>query len=229
MARSGNPANELYATHLFGANFKQNPKMANKAMIQRMYVRILTELATNRFKWQGLPDSIDVRFLEMSLFYTALCVYYHDSDYDKDLAVRGSGVSYVNMLDNPTQLTVIGPGTVNPTKDDAIAGFRNKQLSAYDPVRHQDLTDEEKRLKAIPIWANYVRRPDLDIVQIYSNRLAEIDVSIQINAINSRHPKILKTSENTKLSMINAVRQIDEGQELIQLTGPIQDWIGLIL
>src|SRR4051812_22928810 len=101
MSRSkrGGGADEIYNTHLFGTGkFANNPAIQREAAITRLLERNMTELAVNRFAWDGLPDSIDPRFLELCLFFNALAVVYWDEDYDKLLAVRGSGTGFVNML-----------------------------------------------------------------------------------------------------------------------------------
>ena len=225
--KRGSAADDLYNNHLFGYGNKYYPSTAARREfeIQRMLERTITELAMNRFKWDGLEDTgIDQRFLEMCLFYNGLAVVYMDRDYDKLLAVRGTGTGYVNMLDNPVSFTVIGPGTVfKPTTDTAPAQFQNKTLSAYQPVAHADLEESEKQQKAVPIWANYLRYPDVDIVRIYSSRLATIDRTIEINSKNARRNKILKGTPNMQLSMVNTARAIDNGDELVQVTGALQD------
>lgn len=228
--KRGSPANEIYNTHLFGGSgrFNSNPGINREAAITRMLQRNMTELAVNRFKWDGLPESIDARFLEMCLFFNALVVVYWDKDYDKLLAVRGSGTGFTNMLDNPVSFTVIGPGSIiKPVIDTSPAQFANKVIPAYSPASHMDLPDEEKRDYAVPIWANYLRSPEIDIVNIYSSRIAWIDRTLEINARNARRNKVIKGSPNLQLSMVNGARAIDQGDELIQLTGPLQDmeWI----
>jgi hypothetical protein len=153
---------------------------------------------------------------------------YWDNDYEKLLAVRGSGTGFVNMLDNPVSFTVIGPGSIiKPTTDVSPAQFQNKVIPSYSPAAHEDLSSEEKKEKAVPIWANYLRSPEIDIVNIYSTRLAWIDRTLEINARNARRNKIIKGSPNMQLSMVNAVRGMDQGDELIQLTGPLgdMDWV----
>lgn len=222
--KRGSGAQELYNTILFGGNIGNSTSIRREAQIQRLLERNLTELAVNRFKWDNLPDSIDPRFLEMCLFFNALCVVYWDKDYDKLLAVRGTGTGFVNMLDNPVSFSVIGPGSlIKPTTDTAPAQFQNKIIPAYSPAAHEDLEDEEKRKKGIPIWSNYLRVPEVDIVRVYSTRLAWIDRTLEINTRNARRNKVLKGSPNLQLSMINVARAMDQGDEIIQLTGPLQD------
>jgi hypothetical protein len=223
--KRGGGADEIYRAHYFGNNgYNYSPSITREAAITRLLERNMTELAVNRFKWEGLPTSIDPRFLELCLFFNALAVVYWDKDYEKLLAVRGSGTGFVNMLDNPVSFTVIGPGSlIKPTTDTAPAQFQNKIIGAYSPAAHEDLSDEEKQQKAIPIWANYLRSPEIDIVKIYATRLATIDRTLEINSKNSRRNKILKGSPNLQLSMVNFARGMDQGDELIQVTGAMQD------
>lgn len=211
--KRGGGADELYRNHLFGSPFQHNPTNNRQIIIERMYMRLLTELAANRFKWEGLPESVDQRFLEMTLYYRALSVFYYDNDFNAYLSLEGGGQGYVDVLKNPTSFTTIGNEYVSKT------------LKAYRPQKAESYTPEAAKRTAIPIWANYVRVPDWDIVQIYSQRLAELDMTIEINSRNARRNKVVVTSENTKLSVVNFARQVDEGNNVIQVQadGPLQD------
>lgn len=82
-----------------------------------------------------------------------------------------------------------------------------------------DLPDEEKRRKAVGMYPNALRIPDIDIVQIYSTRLATTDRSLEINAKNARRNKVITSSPNTQLSMRNIARQQDMGVEAIEVSG----------
>lgn len=202
-------SSEYYAKHLHGdtARFNNNTASTRTALIQRMYMRILTEMATNRFKWTGLPDSVDPRFLELTLFYRALSVFYFDKDFDKFFALQGGAAGELNMMNNPTWYFVTGNA------------FVSKRLSAF-PQNKQDDKGFWYREEAecVPIWANYLRVPDLDIVMIYAHKLAEADISIEINVKNARRPKVIAVDENQRLSATNITRQIDEGNPLIQIS-----------
>lgn len=209
--KRGGGADEMYRNHLQGSPFQANPANNRRAIIERMYLRNLAELASNRFKWEGLPESVSVRYMETTLFYRGLAVFYKDNDYDKFLALRGGGTAYVNMIDDPTSFLVVGNN------------FIGKTIGAYNPAR--DYSEGEAETKAIPIWSNYLRMPDWDIVNIYATRLADLDHTIEINSKNARRNKVIVTSEDTKLSSVNVNRQIDEGQNGIQLKagGPLSD------
>jgi hypothetical protein len=190
-------ADAVYRDHFKGI-FSNNPTNNRLGVLESMYRRILTELATNRFKWTGLPESVDVRFLELTLFTNALSVFYFDTFFDKFVALRASGLGALNEMMQPTNYMVTGNGF----------GFTGKTLKAAD---------------CVPIWANYTRIPDLDIVHIYSTKLAEIDRTVEINAKNARRTKVIVSNENQRLSHANIERQIQEGQAVISVKGPVQD------
>lgn len=196
----------LYRNHLHGSRYYNDPANNRFALIERMYLRVLTELATNRFKWSGLPEEIDVRFLELTLFNFGLSVFFKDDAEvnkadvhkatDKFMALQGGANGRLNMLNNPTAFRVVGNN------------FVGKTISAKN---------------CVPIWANYLRVPDLDIVTIYAERLADFDRTIEINARNARRTKIVATNENQRMSTSNIVKAIDSGEPVINVTGPIQD------
>jgi hypothetical protein len=182
-----------YQPHLNRRN--NSPVQNQQSMTERMYMRILTELATNRFKWVGLPDTIDARFLELTLFYNALAVFYWDRDFDRYLVLRASGAGPTNFYDNPTSFTVTGGAMINKT-----LGPKN----------------------CVPIWSNYLRTPDLDIVLVYSKKLANIDRTIEIASDNMRQNKLVTTTEDQRLSWVNILRQMMEGQPVIFGTRQLQ-------
>lgn len=186
--RSDYVQDNYYAPHANPRGYMQNPNVDQTILTERMYQRILTELSINRFKWTGLPDSVDRRFLELTLFRNALSVFYFDREFDRFLALRASSAGGPNHYDNPTHFQVTGNQVLN------------KRLKAKDVV---------------PIWANTLRAPDLDIVLLFSKKLAEIDRTIEINSKNLRRTKVIIADENQRLSWQNINRQLDEGAEVI--------------
>lgn len=185
--------NAFYAPFLGSASrdMYNNPAKNRQFLIESMYQRVLTELAVNRFKWTNLPDSVNPRWLELNLFYTALCVFYRDNEYHKYLALRATGAGRINMVGNPVSFTMLGPL------------FKSKTL----PAR-----------QVVPIWANYLRIPDLDIVTIYAHKLAELDRTIEINSKNARVNRAIVTQENQRLTMANITRMLDEGQKDVTIS-----------
>ena len=50
------------------------------SIAQQYYLSRLSELAMSMFKWKELPDSIDARFLEYTLFYEGAAIFFKDND-----------------------------------------------------------------------------------------------------------------------------------------------------
>lgn len=178
--------------------FRNNPARNRLALQERMYLRIFTEIACARFKWVGLPTSVDIRFLELTLFNRALSVFYFDKQFDRYMALQASGTGKINMYDNPTSYTVIGNTMVNKT------------LKGAD---------------CVPIWANFLRMPDWDIASIYATKIAEIDRTIEIDLLALRHPYVLIADDNQKQSVLQAFRQVQEGQPVIVGTNALGEML----
>lgn len=188
-------ASEYYERHLSGfSRFATNPTRTRKAIIQRMLMREIGEIAMNRFAWINLPKTVDPRFLEMTLMRYALSVFYYDFDLRRFMAIQGAAAMSPDVQDNPHAFRLFGNR------------FTPKTLT----------TDY-----CVPIWSNYFRVPDWDIVLVYASRIAEIDVTLEINAAQARRTKIITVDENRRLSYDNIVQQIDEGNPAVKVTEDI--------
>lgn len=170
--------------------WKYSPALNTRAMAYNLYRRKLTELAINRFKWYGLPATVNPRFLEVTLFQNALSVFYFDRDprVNQFMALAGGAVGRPNMQDDPTAFRV----------------FRQ-------PLPSMTLTAAQ----CVPIWANTARVPDIDMVLYYAHRFADWDTTIEINGVNARQTKIVASDENSRLTMQNLQRQLVEGEPAI--------------
>lgn len=173
-----------------------------EALIETFYHRKLMEVAVSRFEWKNLPEEIDVRFLERTLHFAGLVVFFKHDAYDKYFALRGNGSGNMNVYDNFTEFQVHGNGIMSQTLKYA----------------QSDMLKE-----CVPIWENPSRMPATDVVSIYAKRLARVDRTLDINALSARQPKILRGSPNMNLSKINFMRQMVNGAEFILLTDQLAD------
>lgn len=186
-----------YAPHLnVGGKLRNNPTNNKQVRTERMYIRKLTELAMNRFRWSGLPNSVDERFLEKILFERGLAVFYYEDKFNAYLALRGSPAGQPNMYDNPVAFQVSGNAQINRTVS----------------------CSKKSKTKAVPIWSSYSRVPEFETVLLYAEKLANLDRSIEINSNNLRQTKIIVANEDQRLSFQNFNRQIEEGFSAIFAT-----------
>lgn len=162
------------------------------------YYEYLEQLACSVFKWVNLPKEIDQRFLELVLFNYGLSVFFFDEDYDKFFALQGTPAGMINMYQNPTAYVAYGAN-----------GFR-KRLS------HK---------QCVPIWNNYLRRPDITAMRIYARRLADIDRTIEVNLKAQKMPVLVSCPESQKLTVTNLIKQWQGNEPIIVSDGGMLDMI----
>lgn len=176
--------------------YYNNPERNEQRAYEQFYTRQLCEWAMSRFKWTGLPDSVDARFIELELLRNALCIFYFDEEYDRFMALRGTGASAPNMYDNPTRFIVNGNQ------------FVNKTLSGTN---------------CVPIWGNALRVPEWDLITLQASKLAHIERTIEINLLHLRRPLVMAVPDSERLSFANMWRQVEEGMPVILGTDALQN------
>lgn len=183
-------ARNIYQPHLFA----QQGARTQTSIIEMMYWRMLLEISMNRFKWEGLPKEINIRWMEMALCKGALAVFLFDPRVDRFFALPAAPKGPMNMVGDPIEYIVWG----NPEG--------TRVVNAEDVV---------------PIWANYTRVPDIDIITIFAHRLAELDRSIEINSMNARRSKILGVTENSTVSASIINKAIEDGKPAIPVASSV--------
>jgi hypothetical protein len=166
---------------------KTNPTEIRQYVIVSSYFKLLEQLAVARFAWQGLPDEIDERFLELSLFEAggSPLIFYYDKIRMKFVVTRAAVNGQPDMYGNPLSFKPIAVNYNYPT------------VSARE---------------CVPIYDNQLRMPMTDVLYTYATRLARVDRSIDINLDNAVFPMIIVTTEAQKLSVMNILKQAENGQ-----------------
>ena len=171
------------------------------SIAQQYYLSRLSELAMSMFKWKELPDSIDPRFLEYTLFYEGAAVFFKDKDLtEKNLSKneQEEGGTYL-------ALQVVLGGDLNvyrvPNNRKAYAvNTYNKQLTVEDSVI---------------IWNNMLRLPEYGRMMFYAEKLAQIDRAIDVNVKGQRFPIAILCDESQRLTMKQVYKQYDGNEPFI--------------
>lgn len=152
-----------------------------------IYFDRLKELAISMFEWQNLPDSVDERFLELTLFERGNCLFFKDDVLDF-LTLPNAQAGGFDVYRNPLTRRAY-----------AVNGY-NKELNEDNSVI---------------IWNNYLRQPSLPTVNNYARMIWDLDRSIMVNAKAQKTPIIVLCDENQRLSMINFYKEYDGNQPYI--------------
>ena len=166
--------------------FGESAKLNNLTYTQ--YVNRLTELSISMFKWDGLPDTVDERYLELHLFLNGSMVYFKDDvigDLCLDCMPHG-------------QLDVYG----NPILRRAYSGYNNyNKLLKY--------TD------SVIIWNNLMRTNSVLDVQMFARRLYNLDRIIDVNANAQKTPVLVQGTEKQRLTLLNVYKEYDGNSPVI--------------
>lgn len=167
-------------------NFWESAVMNNATYIQ--YYNRLIELSIAMFDWTGLPDTIDPRFLELTLFKYGQAVFFEDE-------VMG----YL-VLTNAVQggFDVYG----YPVAYRAYSPYNNYQKT---------LTLDD----SVIIYNNYLRKPSSLDVEVFAKRLYNLDRVIDVNANAQKTPVLIKCAETQRLTMKNLYKEFDGNSPVI--------------
>lgn len=168
--------------------FRPNRAKAMRGGEIMLYQNMLWGLAEARFVWDGLPETVNERYLERVLHRHGLAVFFEDPRLHAFFALHAAGTGDVDVYGDPKAFRVTGNRYIN------------REISSKD---------------CVPIWTNRNRVNDQWIVNYYAAALAEAAETVRVNALNSRSPMILALSQEQRLAGENFYRQVAEGQPVI--------------
>lgn len=159
-----------------------------QTQLEHMYRRQLMGKCLSRFTWEGLPNGIDPRFIEATIFNNGYSVFYFDTLFEMFMAMPATISGPLDIQDNPTGYRI--------TRN----GVYSREVLAPDSVC---------------IWGNQMREPEIDLVISYAARLAQIDRTIEIDLLNERNPMIVACSQDQRLTIQNLISKIYDGEPVV--------------
>lgn len=166
-------------------NFWESSYMNNRTYMQ--YYNRLTELSISMFEWKNLPDTIDPRFLELTLFSDGMSVFFRDEDLG-ELVLQCMISGQLDVYRIPINRVAY-----------ATNGYR----------RNLDNTN------SVIIFNNMLHTNSMLDVEMFSKRLYNLDRAIDVNANAQKTPVLIQCEENQRLTMKNLYEQYDGNQPFI--------------
>ena len=139
------------------------------------------------FEWKNLPESVDARFLELTLFKDGQAVFFQD----EVLGYLGLQVLINGRLDVyriPKERRAL-----------AVNGYQ-KQLNEEDSVI---------------IYNNYLHTNTLHDVKIFAERLWNLDRIIDVNCNAQKTPILIQAPETQRLTVMNMYKEYDGNAPVI--------------
>ena len=160
--------------------FDESVMLNNRTYIQ--YVDRLTELSISMFEWKGVPDTIDVRYIELQLFKNGRVVYFNDE-------VIG------NLC-----LNCILSGNYD------VYGYPLLRRAYSEYNNYQRML---KKSNSVIIWNNFLRTNSMLDVEMFARRLYLIDRIIDVNVNAQKTPVLVQGSEKQRQTLINLYKEFD--------------------
>lgn len=153
------------------------------------YRNYLFSLAYQLFEWEGLPDSIDPRYLEMSLHMNGHVAFYEDPE-----------LGYIVTQGTPSGIV---DHYLLPSYYQATSATYSKQFRLYN------YTDMKRPNMGVLIRNNDYRNPTLPSLDMFASDLAELKEIIRVNQNAQKTPFIIVANDNNLLSMKNIYNQLE--------------------
>lgn len=148
---------------------------------------MLISLAINRFRWVGLPDTCDARFIEWQLHRTGMATICHQKD-----------------LPDVWQSLICSPfGSFD------VYGYPLKwRATGYGNATNYEVTKQTGDI----CYYSYSRTNPWNALNMFALKLTNYDRTEDINLIHQRKPFIFLAEQSQKLQLENLMKQVAGGE-----------------
>lgn len=160
------------------------------------YIERMKKIALSMFEWTGLPDSMNSRYLEMTLYYKGQAgLLYHNTYGFINTQVADGG--YINIYGLPTKLNCYS--------------YRfNISRDLYVPNSSKEMDED-----VILVLNNYERVPTSSTIELFAYRLAEAQRTADVNIKAQRTPILITTDQKQEFTMKKLYEQYDGNTPVI--------------
>lgn len=154
----------------------------------RQYYNRLTELSISMFDWKNLPDTIDPRYLELTLFADGNAVFFKDEEI--------GFLCLQNIIGGPLDVYRI------PINRRAFS------VNGYS----KSLDDKD----SVIIWNNMLHTNSMLDVQMFARRLYNLDRAVDVNANAQKTPILIICEESQRLTFENLYKEYQGNAPIIK-------------
>ena len=178
-----------------------------------MWWQLFYTAATTCFRWDGLPEGIDQRWVEQQLFLGGACALTKrvtGSDIAPWVVARFTTKGQLDIYNNPNTIRMISANGRKQWERHCNPWVRSKG-------NQNGTTAELMRPNAVICYDNLTRLPLFDAIDLACARLAEFDVTIDQNVRANRVPYIVVAPEEGRRNAEGFFNRVDSGQPCLYL------------
>lgn len=159
----------------------------NNRYTYTQYMERLIDLSVSMFEWVNVPDSIDTRFIELTLFYDGQAVFFKDEELGF-LCLQSAINGRFNVYRIPIRRRAY-----------AVNGYQ------------RELTDKDSVL----VWNNLIHSNSVIDVRNFAQRLYNLDRIIDVNVNAQKTPVLIQATEQQRLTLLNLYKAYDGNEPFI--------------
>lgn len=146
------------------------------------YLTRMCDIYMNLYLFENVPETIDIRFLVKTMMQRPGIAVFRDEIMDEVLALPFNAFSRPDIYNNPVDINVYS-------------------ANGYTRTLH--------RGEFAIIWSSYMRFTPFVTIELFAQKMAQVQNTILVNLNNQKTPKIIKTSANASLSTENILKDIE--------------------
>lgn len=184
----------------------------NRQAFFQFYFNYFYNIIVNYFTWENLPNEIDEIFLERKLIENGHVAFFEDENlgYVLQSGTRGNKLNYYDL-----------PLEYVPVNASSSTRFSNMAI-AYNQAEFdllEGLEKDKKRAKkpCIVIPNNNFYEPYIAYITLFCEKLADIEMTIQLNRNAQITPFFVLVDEKSVLSLKNIFNKISSFEPVVYL------------
>jgi hypothetical protein len=162
------------------------------------YYQYLSSLAFQLFEWEGLPPSVDPRYMEMSLHMQGYVGFYKHPELGY-LAVQGALSGVVDYYNLPTKFHVNMP----------------QLQDTFRILNYKDMKDSMSGKLGVVVYNNDYHFSTIPSLRMFARDLAELKEIIRVNQNAQKTPILITANDNTLYSMKQIYSQYEGNAPVI--------------
>ena len=167
------------------------------------YLERLKKVAMSMFEWVNLPDSMNARYIEKSLYYHGSAAFLYDET-----------LGYINTnCASSGQINIYGI----PTALNCYSYGYQETRRVYTGLRYDEYANPINKAyeECILVMNNWERTPTCSTLELFALRLYEAERACDVNIKASKTPVMIVCDEEQRLTMKNLYLQYDGNEPFI--------------
>lgn len=161
---------------------------SGKRSYSRTYYHFLNKLmmlALMRYKWSNLPETVSERWIEATLLTSGSMAFFEDDI--GDLRCLAMAYTKMNMYNDPDDMMVY----------------------SYNYQAFRNYTN------AVPMFSNWLRVSDMEMIQYYCELLADIRQTMVVNIKAQKTPVLILCEQKERMTLENLYQKYEGGAPVI--------------